>query len=48
MGTDPTGLSYTYALPSYKKGKQILPLRLALWIELTKMFRHRGKALLQS
>jgi hypothetical protein len=42
----PTGLSYTYALPSYKK--QIRPLRLALWIELTEMFRHRGKALLQS
>jgi hypothetical protein len=48
MGTDPTGLSYTYALPSYKKGKQIRPLILALWIELTEMFRHRGKALLQS
>jgi hypothetical protein len=30
------------------KGKQIRPLRLALWIELTEMFRHRGKALLQS
>jgi hypothetical protein len=30
------------------KGKQIRPLRLALWIELTETFRHRGKALLQS
>jgi hypothetical protein len=48
MGTNPTELSYTYALPSYKKGKHIRPLRLALWIELTEMFRHRGKALLQS
>jgi hypothetical protein len=48
MGSDPTGLSYTYALSSYKKGKQIRPLGLALWIELTDMFRHRGKVLLQS
>jgi hypothetical protein len=48
MGTDPTGLSYTYALPSYKKGKQFRPLRLALWIELIEMFQHQGKVLLQS
>jgi hypothetical protein len=38
MGVDPTGLSYTYALSSYKKGKQTRPLSLALWIELTEMF----------
>jgi hypothetical protein len=38
MGTDPTGLSYTYALSSYKEGKHIRPLSLALWIELTEMF----------
>jgi hypothetical protein len=25
MGTDPTGLSYTYALPSYKKGNRFDP-----------------------
>jgi hypothetical protein len=37
MGADPTGLSYTYALSSYKKGKQIRPLSLALWIELTEI-----------
>jgi hypothetical protein len=30
------------------KGKLNRPLRLALWIELTEMFRHRGEALLQS
>jgi hypothetical protein len=48
MGTDPTGLSYTYVLSSYKKGKQIRPLSLALWIELIEMFRHRGNVLLQS
>jgi hypothetical protein len=41
-------LSYTYALPGYKKGKQIRPLSLALWIELTEMFWHQGKAFLQS
>jgi hypothetical protein len=29
MGTDPTGLVYTYALPSYKK-ETLRPLRLAL------------------
>jgi hypothetical protein len=38
MGADPTGSSYTYALSSYKKGKQIRPLSLALWIELTELF----------
>jgi hypothetical protein len=38
MGADSTGLSYTYALSSYKKVKQIRPLSLALWIELTEMF----------
>jgi hypothetical protein len=38
MGVDPTGLSYTYASSSYKKGKQIRPLSLALWIELIEMF----------
>jgi hypothetical protein len=47
MGTDPTGLSYTYVLSSYKRETSSTP-RLALWIELTEMFRHRGKALLQS
>jgi hypothetical protein len=25
MGTDPTGLSYTYALPSYKQGNRFDP-----------------------
>jgi hypothetical protein len=25
MGMDPTGLAYTYALPSYKKGNKIDP-----------------------
>jgi hypothetical protein len=25
MGTDPTGLSYTYALSSYKKGNRFDP-----------------------
>jgi hypothetical protein len=48
MGTYLTGLSYMYALPSYKKGKLNRPLRLALWIELTEMFQHRGEGLLQS
>jgi hypothetical protein len=38
MGADPIGLSYTYALSSYKEGKQIRPFSLALWIELTEMF----------
>jgi hypothetical protein len=47
MGTDPTGLAYPYALPSYKRETKS-PLRLALWIELTEMFRHRGEGLLQS
>jgi hypothetical protein len=41
MGADPTGFSYTYALSSYKKGKQTRPLSLALWIELTEMFGSR-------
>jgi hypothetical protein len=40
MGTDPTGFRTI--------GKQIRPLGLALWIELAEMFRHQGKALLQS
>jgi hypothetical protein len=48
MGKDPTGLSYMHALSSYKKGKQFRPLRPTLWIELTEMFRHQGKVLLQS
>jgi hypothetical protein len=38
MGADPTEMSYTYALSSYKKGKQVRPLSLALWIELIEMF----------
>jgi hypothetical protein len=42
MGADPTGLAYTYALPSYKK-ETLQPLRLALLIKLTEVFRHRGK-----
>jgi hypothetical protein len=39
MGSDPTGLAYTYVLPSYKRETNST---LALWIELTEMFRHRG------
>jgi hypothetical protein len=38
MGADPTGLLYTYVLSRYKEGKQMRPLSLALWIELTEMF----------
>jgi geranylgeranyl pyrophosphate synthase len=47
MGSDPTRLAYSMRY-LVTKGKQIRPLRLALWIELTEMFRHRGEALLQS
>jgi hypothetical protein len=48
MGTDLTGLAYTYALPSYKKGNKFDPSDLLLWIELTEMLQHQGEALLQS
>jgi hypothetical protein len=41
MGTDPTGLSYTYALSSYKRETDSTP-RLSLWIELTEMFSASG------
>jgi hypothetical protein len=34
---DLTGLAYTCALPSYKKGEKFDPSDLLLWIELTVM-----------
>ena len=37
MRADLTGLAYTYALSSYKKGKEFDPSDLLLWIELTEM-----------
>jgi hypothetical protein len=48
MGTDLTGLAYTYALSTYKRENKFDPLDLLLWIELTEMLQHQGEALLQS
>jgi hypothetical protein len=39
MRADLTGLAYTYALPSYKKGEKFDPSGLLLWIELTEVLQ---------
>jgi hypothetical protein len=47
MGTDPTGLAYMYALPSYKKGNTSTPQTCSI----DKTYRDvlaPGEALLQS
>jgi hypothetical protein len=43
MRADLTGLAYTYAQPSYKKGEKLDPSDLLLWIELTEMFQGLGR-----
>jgi hypothetical protein len=43
MRADLTGLAYTYALPSYKKGRKFNPSDMLLWIELTEMLQWSGR-----
>jgi hypothetical protein len=47
MGQTPPGWRTRKRYP-VTKGKLTRPLKLALWTELTEMFRYRGAALLQS
>jgi hypothetical protein len=46
MRADLTGLAYTYALSSYKKGEEFDPSDLLLWIELTEMPQRWGRGTL--
>jgi hypothetical protein len=41
MRADLTGLTYTYAQPSYK-GRKLNPLASLLWVELTEMLYVQG------
>jgi hypothetical protein len=46
MRADLTGLAYTYALSSYKKGNKFDPSDLLLWIELIEMLQRWGRGTL--
>jgi hypothetical protein len=43
MRVDLTGLAYTCAQPSYKKGEKLNPSDLLLWRELTEMLQGLGR-----
>jgi hypothetical protein len=43
MRADLTGLAYTYAVSSYKKGEKFDPSDLLLWMGLTEMLQWAGR-----